>query len=417
MTSRESPLERTSFWLIATCLGVVQFNLLTAQVLFGVAAICWLVIVVRGRKEGRASARPDVPSWFLPLIVYAVLTLASALASSNRAASLVDCKQLVLFLLVPVVARLARGARAMTAVNVIIALGSAGALVGLVEYYLIAHTDDYRPTGLLSHYMTYSGVLMLVTCTAAARLLFYKEEIVWPAVAVPALLVALVVTRTRNAWIGALAGISTLLGARRPRLLLAIPVLLALFFLLAPGQIRDRAYSIVDRRDPTNLDRLVMVQMGRDIVRDHPWLGVGPDQVKVVYARYREKYPEAVNPTNPHLHNVPVQIAAERGLPALLAWLWFIAAVARDLFRQLRRGQAPAVAAAGLAAVVAMLAAGLFEYNFGDSEFLMLFLGLITLPYAAASGLQQEASGEEDAGGRFSSPSFVGRSPASFSRS
>ena len=26
----------------------------------------------------------------------------------------------------------------------------------------------------------------------------------------------------------------------------------------------------------------------------------------------------------------------------------------------------------------------MFEYNFGDSEFLMLFLGLITLPYAAA---------------------------------
>ena len=30
-----------------------------------------------------------------------------------------------------------------------------------------------------------------------------------------------------------------------------------------------------------------------------------------------------------------------------------------------------------------MLAAGMFEYNFGDSEFLMLFLLLVTLPYAA----------------------------------
>jgi hypothetical protein len=30
-----------------------------------------------------------------------------------------------------------------------------------------------------------------------------------------------------------------------------------------------------------------------------------------------------------------------------------------------------------------MLTAGMFEYNFGDSEFLMLFLLLITLPYAA----------------------------------
>jgi hypothetical protein len=31
-----------------------------------------------------------------------------------------------------------------------------------------------------------------------------------------------------------------------------------------------------------------------------------------------------------------------------------------------------------------MLAAGFFEYNFGDSEFLMLLLVMITLPFAAA---------------------------------
>jgi hypothetical protein len=37
-----------------------------------------------------------------------------------------------------------------------------------------------------------------------------------------------------------------------------------------------------------------------------------------------------------------------------------------------------------LAAVVSMLGAGMFEYNFGDSEFLMLFLVLITMPYAVA---------------------------------
>jgi hypothetical protein len=39
---------------------------------------------------------------------------------------------------------------------------------------------------------------------------------------------------------------------------------------------------------------------------------------------------------------------------------------------------------AALAAVAAMLAAGMFEYNFGDSEFLMLFLVIVTLPFVAA---------------------------------
>ena len=81
---------------------------------------------------------------------------------------------------------------------------------------------------------------------------------------------------------------------------------------------------------------------------------------------------------------MPIQIAAERGLPALAAFLWFVVVAARDLWRQLRARVAPAVAAAGLAALIAMLAAGMLEWNFGDSEFLMLFLGLLTLPWAAA---------------------------------
>ena len=39
---------------------------------------------------------------------------------------------------------------------------------------------------------------------------------------------------------------------------------------------------------------------------------------------------------NPHLHNVPMQIAAERGLPALAIWLWFVGTVVLDLWQKLR---------------------------------------------------------------------------------
>ena len=87
---------------------------------------------------------------------------------------------------------------------------------------------------------------------------------------------------------------------------------------------------------------------------------------------------------NPHLHNVPLQIAAERGLPALAIWIAFIAVLAYSLFRIFRSERDQTLAAAGLAAIAGMLSAGLFEYNFGDSEFLMLFLVLVTLPFAAS---------------------------------
>jgi O-antigen ligase len=189
------------------------------------------------------------------------------------------------------------------------------------------------------------------------------------------------VTLTRNAWIGAILAILCLVAIRQARLLLLVPVLVVLFLVAAPAQVRNRAFSIVDRHDPSNRDRLQMLTMGQQMVRDHPAFGVGPDMVRFVYPKYRP--PDAVHPTNPHLHNVPVHIAAERGLPALAVWLWFVASAAWGLVQQVRQGPARSLAAGGLGAIVAMLAAGLFEYNFGDSEFLMLFLALITLPHAA----------------------------------
>jgi O-antigen ligase len=297
--------------------------------------------------------------------------------------SLADSKQLLLFLLVPVVAMFARGDRATRVLDVVIALGSAGALYGILQYYVGGYNDlDARPMGTLSIWMTYSGILMLVTGAAFARLIFFKKEWVWPAIAVPALVVALALSLTRNAWLGAIAALVALLSVRNWKLLLALPVAGLIAALIAPGVVMTRVNSIVDLNDLSNRDRFAMLRMGVNIVKDHPLTGVGPEMVLRVYPQYRD--PLAVNDTNPHLHNVPKQIAAERGLPALAVWLWFVVVASRDLFRQLRRGPAKAVAGAGLAAMVAMLVAGLFEYNFGDSEFLMLFLGLITLPWAAA---------------------------------
>jgi O-antigen ligase len=150
---------------------------------------------------------------------------------------------------------------------------------------------------------------------------------------------------------------------------------------IAPTALTNRIYSTFDLADLTIRDRAAMLQAGAAIVTDHPLTGVGPDQIREVYPAYR--VPWAVQASNPHLHNVPMQIAAERGLPALAAWLWFIGLLVVSLVPLMKRGRHRALTSAALSAVAAMLAAGMFEYNFGDSEFLMLFLVLVTLPFAA----------------------------------
>ena len=394
-STRTSSLETVGFVLIALCLGLLQFKLLPSQsVLFPIAGIIWLVLSVReGRLAEAVTPGRGVPAFFLPLALYALWTLISAAMSSNRAASFIDSKQLLMFLMVPVVARLAAGKRATQTVDIIIAIGAAGALVGIVQFAMLGYNDlDHRPRGTLGHWMTYSGVLMLVACAAIARLIFAPAPVAWPMIAVPALLVALVVTNTRNAWIGTFLAVSVLLVIRNWKLVFVAPAVALVALVLAPGQVQDRARSILNPQDLGSRDRVVMWKIGRDMIRDHPVFGVGPEMIQRKYKDYRQAYPEAVNAENPHLHNVPIQIAAERGIPALILWTWFVASAAWAAWRQLRARVAPAIAGAALAAIVAMLAAGLFEYNFGDSEFLMLFLGIITLPFAAAAGLPHAAS-------------------------
>ena len=301
------------------------------------------------------------------------------LCGTVMALSMAACWQWV----VPAVYDLARGPRATTVADVIITVGAAAAAFGIVQYGML-HFDSLgqRPRGTLGHYMTYSGALMLVIGLAASRLVFGSRDRAWSALVMPALVVALALTLTRSAWVGACIAVGLLFILKDLRLLGLLPVVVALFFAFAPDSVTNRMVSIFDLRDPTNRDRLAMMRTGAAMVRDYPLTGVGPNMVPRRYAQYRD--PDAVQATNPHLHNVPLQIAAERGVPALAAWIAFVAALAYSLFRLFRAAREPVLAAAGLAAIAGMLAAGFFEYNFGDSEFLMLFLVMVTLPFAAA---------------------------------
>ena len=369
-------LEQIGLLALVGVVAAMQLSIAAAQILLTVAVLGWLAAHI-SQKE-----RLQAPSFFWPLVTYATLTLASAGFSLDPAVSFTDCKQLVLFMLVPVTYDLARGARANSVLSIILTVGAASALVGIVQYGVLNFDGlGRRPQGTLSHWMTYSGTLMLVICAATARLLYGRSGRLWAAFVMPALLVALSLTLTRGAWVGVAVGVAVLFLSKDFRLLALIPLIVIGGVLLAPQVLTDRVYSMFDRNDLTSRDRVAMLQAGVAIVQDYPMLGVGPDQIERVYPYYR--VPDAVKPTNPHLHNVPMQIAAERGLPALGAWIWFLGSATIGLFNLLRRSPHKTLAAAGLGGMAAMLAAGLTEYNFGDSEFLMLLLVTITLPFAA----------------------------------
>jgi O-antigen ligase len=369
-------LDRVTVALLMAFVATVQLSIVAALAFMLLLFFGW------GATLARDKTRPAAPRFFWPLLAYAAVTLVSAAFSIDPIESFIDSRQLYLFLIVPVVYDVARGARTRTVLEVIVTVGALAAAYGIIQYGML-HFDSLRlrPRGTMGHYMTYSGTLMLVIGVAAARLVFGVRDRLWPALVMPALIVALTLTFTRSAWVGVCVGVSLLFILKDFRLTGLIPVIIALLFALAPDRITDRLMSVFDLRDPSSRDRVAMLQTGAEMIKDHPLAGVGPNMVERLYPQYRD--PNGVQKVNPHLHNVPVQIAAERGLPALAVWLVFIGMLVANVFRIFRSAEDRVLAAGALAAIAAMLSAGMFEYNFGDSEFLMLFLIVVTLPFAA----------------------------------
>jgi O-antigen ligase len=178
---------------------------------------------------------------------------------------------------------------------------------------------------------------------------------------------------------------------KRYRLLLILAMLAALAYFLSPAEFQNRFRSGFDPNHPHTRPRIELFKTGIRIIRAHPMLGVGPKSVEIEAPKYKSS-DSPTDWTHIHLHNNFLQIAAERGIPGLILWLWFMVQITLDSWRRLRlmRTHATAepdrerfwVSGAAFGACIALLTGGLLEYNFGDSEVLMLFLFMASAPYA-----------------------------------
>jgi O-antigen ligase len=239
-----------------------------------------------------------------------------------------------------------------------------------------------RAHGFYSIYMTLGGVLAMLLVLTLPRLVYLRHR----AAAVAGWLVsalAFALTLVRGAWVGFGVGVVTLLCTLRRQTVTFLGVMLVAAAVLAVPGVLQRVLSFGDVTDPTARERVAMLTAGRAILREHPVVGIGPGQVKQLYPEYAPAY--AVRRHTSHLHNTPLQIAVERGFVGLALWLWiFIAFFARVLtiWRRLPADAVDerALVAGCTAAIVAFLVAGLFEYNFGDTEVLLVAMSLMALP-------------------------------------
>jgi O-antigen ligase len=205
-------------------------------------------------------------------------------------------------------------------------------------------------------------------------------------------------TVTRASWIGfAASAIAMLLltSSRRTILIVgacAIPLALASVVFLQ----QRRSIGFIDRKDQSTSWRETVWREGFQLLVSKPrhlLFGEGMDSIK---GHWREwgLFDNGRQPIG-HMHSNLLQIALERGLPALIVWLILLGAYVRMLWRIIRRAGiddvSRGVAIGALGGTLGFFTSGLVHYNWGDSEVIIVFYFLMGLCLVVERTNQQAA--------------------------
>jgi putative inorganic carbon (hco3(-)) transporter len=391
----------------ASCIHV---SIAISQTLLG-AGIA-LLLVFRHRLE--------FPRIWIPLLCCFTWTVAADLLCPDPWTGRAQIRKFFVFLFIPLIYGVFSPQLSKVRYLLLgwIATATASGLWGLVQYvrkyeaakhlgkdFYVAYLER-RITGFESHWMTFGALQLSVLSLLLAHWCFAGRRLpAWVYVGSGAILsAAIVLGWTRSIWLATIPSVLYLLWFWRPKMVLLAPVLAILAFAVAPHSTRERLTSLVQPHGDTdsNRHRVVTFRTGLQMIKAHPWFGIGPEEIGRQFDSYVPADIKRPLPTGyyGHLHNIYVQYAAERGLPGMFFILWFIGWTVWDCARAMRVARRPSTELfllhGTIAVTLGILVGGLFEYNLGDSEVLMMFISVVSLGYAGVRNtLNQEPRAED----------------------
>ncbi len=238
-----------------------------------------------------------------------------------------------------------------------------------------------KAQGTLGHYVDFAVMLMQIGSLAFAILLAVdprrRAMRLCLAVAFLALAGGLFLTETRAALGGLAIGgtVSVVMLANKRSRLWALTGLLVLLCAAALWIRHARGATALSAADPGTQFRIMMWEDGFRLIHQHPWFGVGMETIRNHWMEWDIRAYKVFRDES-HFHNDLIQIAVERGLPAVAAWFWFIVAyvvfLVRLTLRALPRSRFAAGVASGiLASFVALQLTSLVHYTLGIESVVM----------------------------------------------
>ena len=313
-----------------------MFSLAASQLFLAAAGIAFTVHLLRNQPQ-----ISFLPIKF-PLALFVGWTIISTFWAINPAAGGFAIRKLVLFIIFLLAVNLIISMQHLETLYRVLfieaAVASVLAAVQFVLQYRAVRAEhphhiylmmtSYRITGFMGHWMNFGGQQMLVFVILLACLLLRpRTRAIWWLVAA-AIAISILLNFTRGVWLGCFVAALYLVARWKPKLLWLLPLLLVALMFASPKMVRERMDSVFHPSKDTSIAmRFEMWNVGLRMIRKHPWVGVGPNNINEEYVEY---LPPGVMPAagyHAHLHNDYIQFAAERGLPCLAAYVWLLGAL------------------------------------------------------------------------------------------
>jgi hypothetical protein len=247
-------------------------------------------------------------------------------------------------------------------------------------------THRFRASGWTRHYETFSEILQILAQLALglglANLRNHGLNLRFKLAAGASGLLALgiALTAMRTVLVGFTLGACVqTIRATRGKARLLVPA--ALVLLLALGAFivwQTRAERALWLRDDSASLRLTVAKIGVSRIALHPVFGHGMDAMHLHWNEWGFPGKDMLG-----MHSTPLQLAFDRGLPALALWLWIMALfwlvttraerVCRDTADVNRHG----LLLGATGALAGFFASSLVNYNFGDGEVALVFWWLM----------------------------------------
>jgi putative inorganic carbon (hco3(-)) transporter len=395
-------LKKLSLWFAAAAAIAILVSIAISQTLLAVAIGILLL-------SGLPLRWPRIA---FPLGLFLIWTFISLAFSPDPASGLTQVRKIFVFLTMLTVFSSVRNlADAKLLVFGWVGVGTYTAGLGIFQFARkwaearAAHRDFYhfyvadRITGFQDHWMTFSGQELFLLLMLTAYLLFGPDKKIRLRLWLPCALVvgtALVLSNTRSIWIAAIVAGFYLLWEWKRVAALAMPVLVVLTLLVAPAAIQQRAWSLIhpEAQTDSNTHRMIVWRTGWEIIKAHPLLGLGPEEISKpanFYAYLPKDIPRPLPPGYyQHLHSIYIHYAAERGVPAALFLVGALVLAILDFRRALRtiapgRSYRRFLLQWSIASVIGTMVAGIADLNLGLSDVLTMFLVVVCLGYWAAA--------------------------------